>query len=109
MQSSATPASTPGGDLLPAAQMAMPGSLMQTPLVLLELFQSRSLMLRYLNGVVCADGSISIFRRGTDRFEPVIRIFQSNLAFLTAINMEFNNTGYIAFHGEAGMDPGGPM
>jgi hypothetical protein len=103
MQSSAIPAGTAGHDLLPAAQMAMP--LMQNPLVLHELFQSRSLMLQYLNGVVCADGNISIFRRGTDRFEPVIRIYQSNLAFLTAVNMEFNNTGYIAYHGEAGMDP----
>ncbi|DBA88137.1 TPA: hypothetical protein ACH3X2_005131 [Trebouxia sp. C0005] len=72
------------------------------PLVLRDMFPSRSLLLQYINGILCSDGSVGINNKGPQRFEAIVRICQSNLAFLTAINKEFDNTGYIRQHSAAG-------
>ena len=65
-------------------------------LVLHALFQSRSSLLQYLSGMMDADGSIYIARKQGDK-QLVARVAfaQSNLSFLTAINAEFDHTGYI--------------
>ncbi|KAL0029348.1 hypothetical protein WJX77_001518 [Trebouxia sp. C0004] len=67
-------------------------------LVLRDMFPSRSSLLQYVNGMLCSDGSVGIRKKGPHRFQANVRICQSNLAFLTAINKEFDNTGYISLH-----------
>lgn len=74
------------------------------PLGLHDLFQSRSLLLQYLSGMMDADGSIGINRKDAERFQGMVRFSQSNLAYLTAINAEFGYTGYISTHYAAGTD-----
>ena len=89
---------TPNGALAsdPVSQLHTPESL-----VLHDLFQSRSLLLQYLSGMMDAYGSISIHRKG-GALRATVRFAQSNLAFLTAINAEFDYTGYISTHSAAG-------
>jgi len=72
------------------------------PLVLHDLFQSRSLLLQYCSGMMDADGSIGVNRKDAERFQGMVRFNQSNLAFLTAINAEFGYTGSISTHYAAG-------
>ena len=65
-------------------------------LVLHGLFQSRSSLLQYLSGMMDADGSICITRKqGDKQLGARVSFAQSNLTFLTAINAEFGDTGYI--------------
>ncbi|DBA92778.1 TPA: hypothetical protein ACH3X1_002970 [Trebouxia sp. C0004] len=71
-------------------------------LVLHDLFQSRSLLPQYSSGMLDADGSISIHRKGGARLDAIVRVYQSNLAFHTAINAEIGYTGYISTHSVAG-------
>ena len=42
------------------------------------------------------------FQRGGARLEAIVRFYQSNLCFLTAINAEFGYTGNISTHFAAG-------
>ncbi len=88
MEASQTPKAALASDAV--SQVHTPDSL-----VLHDLFQSRSLLLQYLSGMMDADGSISINRKGGARLEASVRFAQSNLTFLTAINAEFGYTGYI--------------
>ena len=91
MQSSKIPVC----DYLSDSLIPPSNSLLPPTLSLPDQFQSRSSLLKYLNGIVCSDGSISIYRKGGERLEATVRFCQSNLSFLTAINEVFGNKGHI--------------
>lgn len=95
MGSSNTPEALPAIDPLCEVQTT-------ETLVLKDMFPSRSSLLQYINGMLCSDGSVGIRKKGPQRFEAIVRICQSNRAFLTAINKEFDNTGYISLHSASG-------
>jgi len=95
MEGSQTPNAALASD--PVSQVHTPESLM-----LHDFFQSRSLLLQYLSGMLDADGSVTIHSKGGARLEAIGRFYQSNLCFLTAINAEFGYTGNISTHSAAG-------
>ena len=49
--------------------------------------KSRESVLKNLDGIICADGSVSIYTQGARRIpEARVAIYQSNMAFLDAVN-----------------------
>ena len=70
MESSKTPDAAPGSDPMSAVQTS-------ESLVLQELFPSRSSLLQYVSGMMDADGSIGVFKRGAVRFSATVRFHQS--------------------------------
>ena len=46
---------------------------------------------------------VGVFKKGAARFSATVRFHLSNFIYLTAINMAFNNKGYISHHSQAGM------
>lgn len=95
MGSSHTPDAVP--DLRTLSQVQTTQSL-----VLSDKFPTRSLLLQYLSGMLCADGTVRIAQKAPQKVQAVVRFYQSNTVFLTAINKEFDNTGYVRVHSGAG-------